>query len=50
MQIMILMLRRRFWSLFSQEFTFCEKVKARLCNHNDFQALLKCLHINNTED
>ncbi|KAI3501325.1 hypothetical protein L1887_29191 [Cichorium endivia] len=37
-------------SLYSQEFTFCEKVKDRLRNSDDdYQALLKCLHIYSTE-
>ncbi|KAI3726063.1 hypothetical protein L1987_65860 [Smallanthus sonchifolius] len=36
-------------SLYSQEFTFCEKVKDRLRNQDDYQAFLKCLHIFSTE-
>ncbi|XP_023760329.1 paired amphipathic helix protein Sin3-like 2 [Lactuca sativa] len=36
-------------SLYSQEFTFCEKVKDRLRNTDDYQAFLKCLHIFSTE-
>ncbi|KAI3699768.1 hypothetical protein L2E82_44292 [Cichorium intybus] len=36
-------------SLYSQEFTFCEKVKDRLRNSDDYQAFLKCLHIYSTE-
>ncbi|XP_024977517.1 paired amphipathic helix protein Sin3-like 2 isoform X2 [Cynara cardunculus var. scolymus] len=35
-------------SMYSQEFTFCEKVKDRLRNHDDYQAFLKCLHIYST--
>ncbi|PWA46416.1 histone deacetylase interacting domain, Sin3 [Artemisia annua] len=36
-------------SMYSQEFTFCEKVKDRLRNQDDYQAFLKCLHIFSTE-
>ncbi|KAD2028391.1 hypothetical protein E3N88_42000 [Mikania micrantha] len=36
-------------NLYPQEFTFCEKVKDRLHNQDDYQAFLKCLHIFNTE-
>ncbi|MFS8017316.1 putative transcription regulator Others family [Helianthus anomalus] len=36
-------------SLYCQEFTFCEKVKDRLRNADDYQAFLKCLHIYSTE-
>ncbi|KAM0058174.1 putative transcription regulator Others family [Helianthus debilis subsp. tardiflorus] len=36
-------------SLYCQEFTFCEKVKDRLRNSDDYQAFLKCLHIYSTE-
>ncbi|XP_076901837.1 paired amphipathic helix protein Sin3-like 2 [Bidens hawaiensis] len=36
-------------SLYCQEFTFCEKVKDRLRNPDDYQAFLKCLHIYSTE-
>nr|XP_043616510.1 paired amphipathic helix protein Sin3-like 2 isoform X2 [Erigeron canadensis] len=36
-------------SMYSQEFTFCEKVKDRLRNQDDYQAFLKCLHIYSTE-
>ncbi|XP_071731094.1 paired amphipathic helix protein Sin3-like 2 isoform X2 [Rutidosis leptorrhynchoides] len=36
-------------SMYSQEFTFCEKVKDRLRNQEDYQAFLKCLHIYSTE-
>ncbi|KAJ9564361.1 hypothetical protein OSB04_000327 [Centaurea solstitialis] len=36
-------------SMYSQEFTFCEKVKDRLRNPDDYQAFLKCLHIYSTE-
>ncbi|KAK1440829.1 hypothetical protein QVD17_06661 [Tagetes erecta] len=35
--------------LYSQEFTFCENVKNRLRNADDYQAFLKCLHIYSTE-
>ncbi|KAK9061738.1 hypothetical protein SSX86_018921 [Deinandra increscens subsp. villosa] len=36
-------------SLYSHEFTFCENVKHRLRNSDDYQAFLKCLHIYSTE-
>ncbi|KAK1410142.1 hypothetical protein QVD17_36676 [Tagetes erecta] len=36
-------------SMYSQEFTFCENVKNRLRNSEDYQAFLKCLHIYSTE-
>ncbi|XP_022862949.1 paired amphipathic helix protein Sin3-like 2 [Olea europaea var. sylvestris] len=36
-------------SMYSQEFTFCEKVKERLRSSDDYQAFLKCLHIYSTE-
>ncbi|CAI9109588.1 OLC1v1009432C1 [Oldenlandia corymbosa var. corymbosa] len=36
-------------SIYSQEFSFCEKVKERLRNQEDYQAFLKCLHIYSTE-
>ncbi|KAI3808698.1 hypothetical protein L1987_24656 [Smallanthus sonchifolius] len=36
-------------TLYSQEFTFCENVKNRLRNSDDYQAFLKCLHIYSTE-
>ncbi|KVI02470.1 Histone deacetylase interacting [Cynara cardunculus var. scolymus] len=36
-------------SMYSQEFTFCENVKNRLRNPDDYQAFLKCLHIYSTE-
>ncbi|XP_076914663.1 paired amphipathic helix protein Sin3-like 2 isoform X1 [Bidens hawaiensis] len=36
-------------SQYSQEFTFCENVKTRLRNPDDYQAFLKCLHIFSTE-
>ncbi|KAL4581665.1 hypothetical protein LXL04_006191 [Taraxacum kok-saghyz] len=36
-------------SMYSEEFNFCEKVKDRLNNLEDYQAFLKCLHIYNTE-
>ncbi|OIT37974.1 paired amphipathic helix protein sin3-like 2 [Nicotiana attenuata] len=34
---------------YSQEFTFCEKVKERLQSPVDYQAFLKCLHLYSTE-
>ncbi|KAL2939201.1 Paired amphipathic helix protein Sin3-like 2 [Bienertia sinuspersici] len=36
-------------SMYSQEFIFCEKVKEKLGNTDDYQAFLKCLHIYSTE-
>ncbi|EYU34691.1 hypothetical protein MIMGU_mgv1a0002561mg, partial [Erythranthe guttata] len=36
-------------SMYSQEFSFCEKVKERLSSADDYQAFLKCLHIYSTE-
>ncbi|KAL3526467.1 hypothetical protein ACH5RR_011123 [Cinchona calisaya] len=36
-------------TLYRQEYSFCEKVKERLCNPDDYQAFLKCLHIYSTE-
>ncbi|KAL3526003.1 hypothetical protein ACH5RR_014375 [Cinchona calisaya] len=36
-------------TIYSQEFSFCEKVKERLHNPDDYQAFLKCLHIYSTE-
>ncbi|KAI3452368.1 hypothetical protein Pfo_009033 [Paulownia fortunei] len=36
-------------SMYSHEFTFCEKVKERLRSADDYQAFLKCLHIYSTE-
>ncbi|XP_027075364.2 paired amphipathic helix protein Sin3-like 2 isoform X2 [Coffea arabica] len=36
-------------TMYSQEFSFCEKVKERLRNPDDYQAFLKCLHIYSTE-
>ncbi|KAJ8428296.1 hypothetical protein Cgig2_027428 [Carnegiea gigantea] len=36
-------------SMYHQEFMFCEKVKERLGNSDDYQAFLKCLHIYSTE-
>ncbi|KAM7506675.1 hypothetical protein LguiA_017128 [Lonicera macranthoides] len=36
-------------SIYNQEITFCEKVKERLRNPDDYQAFLKCLHIYSTE-
>nr|GEV80840.1 paired amphipathic helix protein Sin3-like 2 isoform X1 [Tanacetum cinerariifolium] len=36
-------------SMYIQEFTFCENVKNRLRNADDYQAFLKCLHIYSTE-
>ena len=35
--------------LYSQEFAFCEKVKERLHNPDDYQEFLKCLHIYSRE-
>lgn len=35
--------------IYNQEITFCEKVKERLRNPDDYQAFLKCLHIYSTE-
>ncbi|KAA8529502.1 hypothetical protein F0562_033699 [Nyssa sinensis] len=32
-------------SVYNQEFAFCEKVKERLQNSDDYQGFLKCLHI-----
>ncbi|GAV73182.1 PAH domain-containing protein/Sin3_corepress domain-containing protein [Cephalotus follicularis] len=31
--------------MYSEGFVFCEKVKERLCNPDDYQAFLKCLNI-----
>ncbi|PWA44006.1 SIN3-like 2 [Artemisia annua] len=36
-------------SMYSKELAFCEKVKDRLRNQEDYQAFLKCLHIYSTE-
>ncbi|KAJ8439477.1 hypothetical protein Cgig2_006994 [Carnegiea gigantea] len=36
-------------SLYRQEFAFCEKVKERLHNPDDYQEFLKCLHIYSRE-
>ncbi|RAL40892.1 hypothetical protein DM860_008590 [Cuscuta australis] len=36
-------------SMYSQEFTFCEKVKERLHNSASYQEFLKCLHLYSTE-
>ncbi|XP_010272120.1 PREDICTED: paired amphipathic helix protein Sin3-like 4 isoform X1 [Nelumbo nucifera] len=36
-------------SAYSQELTFCEKVKEKLRNSDDYQEFLKCLHIYSTE-
>ncbi|MCE2055418.1 hypothetical protein HAX54_042548 [Datura stramonium] len=36
-------------NMYSQEFSFCEKVKERLRSPADYQAFLKCLHIYSTE-
>ncbi|KAK4477405.1 hypothetical protein RD792_016626, partial [Penstemon davidsonii] len=36
-------------SMYSHEFTFCEKVKEKLRSADDYQAFLKCLHIYSTE-
>ncbi|XP_022774459.1 paired amphipathic helix protein Sin3-like 2 [Durio zibethinus] len=37
--------RDTFKSMCNQGFLFCEKVKERLCNSDDYQAFLKCLNI-----
>ncbi|PPE00510.1 hypothetical protein GOBAR_DD02460 [Gossypium barbadense] len=37
--------RDTFKSMCNQGFVFCEKVKERLCNSDDYQAFLKCLNI-----
>ncbi|KAF8083225.1 hypothetical protein N665_0787s0007 [Sinapis alba] len=31
--------------MYNQAFVFCEKVKEKLCSHNDYQTFLKCLNI-----
>ncbi|KAJ4960471.1 hypothetical protein NE237_020381 [Protea cynaroides] len=36
-------------SVYSQEMLFCEKVKEKLRNADDYQEFLKCLHIYSTE-
>ncbi|XP_050947130.1 paired amphipathic helix protein Sin3-like 4 isoform X3 [Cucumis melo] len=36
-------------SLYSQEFAFCERVKEKLRNAEDYQEFLKCLHIYSKE-
>ncbi|KAL9246447.1 hypothetical protein vseg_019981 [Gypsophila vaccaria] len=36
-------------AMYSQEFAFCEKVKERLHNPDDYQEFLKCLHIYSRE-
>ncbi|XP_070049683.1 paired amphipathic helix protein Sin3-like 2 isoform X2 [Nicotiana tomentosiformis] len=36
-------------NMYSQEFTFCEKVKERLQSPVDYQAFLHCLHIYSAE-
>ncbi|KAK4263327.1 hypothetical protein QN277_028757 [Acacia crassicarpa] len=36
-------------SLYSQEFAFCDKVKEKLRNPDDYQEFLKCLHIYSRE-
>ncbi|KAF8399358.1 hypothetical protein HHK36_015223 [Tetracentron sinense] len=36
-------------SVYNQEFGFCEKVKEKLHNSDDYQEFLKCLHIYSTE-
>lgn len=36
-------------SIYNQEFGFCEKVKERLNDEEDYQAFLKCLNIYSTE-
>jgi len=35
--------------MYSQEFAFCEKVKEKLRNPDDYQEFLKCLHIYSRE-
>ncbi|CDY28682.1 BnaCnng05680D [Brassica napus] len=32
-------------SMYNQAFVFCEKVKERLCSHDDYQTFLKCLNL-----
>ncbi|KAK1374318.1 paired amphipathic helix protein Sin3-like 2 [Heracleum sosnowskyi] len=36
-------------SMYKQEFSFCDKVKERLRNTENYQSFLKCLHIYSTE-
>ncbi|XP_019161607.1 PREDICTED: paired amphipathic helix protein Sin3-like 2 isoform X2 [Ipomoea nil] len=36
-------------SMYSQEFTFCERVKERLCSSKEYNAFLHCLNIYSTE-
>jgi len=31
--------------MYSQAFSFCEKVKEKLSSSDDYQTFLKCLHI-----
>lgn len=35
--------------MYSQEFAFCDKVKEKLRNPDDYQEFLKCLHIYSRE-
>lgn len=35
--------------IYSQEFAFCERVKEKLRNADDYQEFLKCLHIYSKE-
>jgi histone deacetylase complex regulatory component SIN3 len=35
--------------MYGQEFAFCEKVKEKLRNPDDYQEFLKCLHIYSKE-
>lgn len=35
--------------IYGQEFAFCEKVKEKLRNADDYQEFLKCLHIYSKE-
>ena len=35
--------------IYTQEFAFCEKVKEKLRNADDYQEFLKCLHIYSKE-
>ena len=35
--------------VYQQELHFCDKVKAKLRNHDTYQEFLKCLHIYSTE-
>ncbi|KAK6913176.1 Paired amphipathic helix [Dillenia turbinata] len=35
--------------MYNQEFSFCDRVKERLCNADDYQTFLKCLNIYSSE-